>query len=90
MVEEKFSDVTYKVNCGAYGKPQVIHVNRMRLKNPQVLRGEEIASSDIQDQLTDNEQEEETLPLERNSCLESENRRERRRPKYLSDYVVDI
>ena len=62
----------------------------MRLKNPQVLRGEEIASSDRQDQLTDNEQEEETMPLEGNSCLDSENCRERRNSKYLSDYVVDI
>jgi hypothetical protein len=37
----KITDVTYKVNCGRKGKPQVIHVDRIRKKFPQNLPGEE-------------------------------------------------
>jgi hypothetical protein len=35
------TDVTYKINCGRKGKPQVIHVDRIRKKYPQNLPGEE-------------------------------------------------
>jgi hypothetical protein len=31
----------YKINCGRNGKPQVIHVDRIRKKYPQNLPGEE-------------------------------------------------
>jgi hypothetical protein len=37
----KITDVTYKINCGRKGKPQVIHVDRIRKKYPQNLPGEE-------------------------------------------------
>jgi hypothetical protein len=33
--------ITYKINCGRKGKPQVIHVDRIRKKYPQNLPGEE-------------------------------------------------
>ncbi|CAC5373133.1 unnamed protein product [Mytilus coruscus] len=36
----KMSDVTYKVNCGRQKRPQVIHVDRMRKRSAQVLKGE--------------------------------------------------
>ena len=37
----KITDVTFKINCGRKGKPQVIHVDRIRKKYPQNLPGEE-------------------------------------------------
>ena len=37
----KITDVTYKINCGRKGKPQVIHVDRIRKKYPQNLPVEE-------------------------------------------------
>ena len=39
-VIRKMSDVTYMVDCGPYGSKQVIHVDRMRLKHSQILKGE--------------------------------------------------
>ena len=33
---EKCTDVTFKVNCGQRGTPQVIHIDRMRLKRSQM------------------------------------------------------
>ena len=40
QVISKMSDVTYVENCGPRGSNQVIHVDRMRLKNSQLLVGE--------------------------------------------------
>ncbi|CAC5379679.1 unnamed protein product [Mytilus coruscus] len=37
---EKYGDLTYKVDCGYRGKPQVIHVDRLKKKNKQTLRTE--------------------------------------------------
>ena len=37
----KITDVTYKINCGRKGKPQVIHVDRIRKKYPHNLPGKE-------------------------------------------------
>ena len=39
-ITRKFSDFLYEVNCGYRGKTQVIHVDRLRLQKPQLLRGE--------------------------------------------------
>jgi hypothetical protein len=36
----QISDLLYKVNCGGRGKPQVVHVDRLRLQKSQVLCGE--------------------------------------------------
>ena len=41
---EKCTDVTFKVNCGQRGKPQVIHIDRMRLKRSQRLEHEDLIS----------------------------------------------
>lgn len=38
-VQSKLTDLTYKVDCGPRGRPQVIHVDRVRKKYPQTLRG---------------------------------------------------
>ena len=35
------TDVTYKIHCGRKGKPEVIHLDRIRKKYPQNLPGEE-------------------------------------------------
>ncbi|CAG2226254.1 unnamed protein product [Mytilus edulis] len=35
---DKYGDLTYKVDCGYRGKPQVIHVDRLKKKNKQTLR----------------------------------------------------
>ena len=37
----KITDVTYKINRGRKGKPQVIHMDRLRKKYSQILPGEE-------------------------------------------------
>ncbi|CAG2213802.1 unnamed protein product [Mytilus edulis] len=37
---DKYGDLTYKVDCGYRGKPQVIHVDRLKKKNKQTLRTE--------------------------------------------------
>ncbi|CAG2190071.1 unnamed protein product [Mytilus edulis] len=37
---KEYSDVNYLINCGRRGRPQVIHVDRMRLCKGQLLRGE--------------------------------------------------
>lgn len=34
----KFTDIIYKVDYGQRDKPQVIHVDRLRLERVQVLR----------------------------------------------------
>lgn len=39
-VLSNLTDLTYKVDCGPRGRPQVIHVDMMRKKYPQTLRGE--------------------------------------------------
>jgi hypothetical protein len=36
----KVSDLLYEINFGRRGKPQVIHVDRLRLQSPQILNGE--------------------------------------------------
>jgi hypothetical protein len=46
----KITDVTYKSNCGRKGKPQVIHVDRIRKKYPQNLSGEEVCNFECQGQ----------------------------------------
>ncbi|CAG2253884.1 unnamed protein product [Mytilus edulis] len=49
-VLKEYSDVNYLINCGRRGRPQVIHVDRMRLCKGQHLRGEtEMNELEIQD-----------------------------------------
>jgi hypothetical protein len=45
-VLEKCTDVTYRVECGNKGKSQIIHVDRMRKRNLQILGGETEQPSD--------------------------------------------
>ena len=89
-VEEKVSDLTFKVNCGQKGKPQVIHVDRMRLKVRQHLSGEsadkEIADSKGSESETFGEEVElEQLTPKSEKCLIPQTSL-RRPPKWLADY----
>jgi hypothetical protein len=45
-VKDKLSDLNYRVNCGPYGKFQLIHLDRMKPKRPQFLQGEGCRSYD--------------------------------------------
>lgn len=38
--------MTYKVLCGARGSPQIVHVDRLRLKRGQILAGEPSIDND--------------------------------------------
>lgn len=52
-VLEKCTDVTYKVNCGQRGKTQIIHVDRLRKRNPQILEGESVEPLESPETLSD-------------------------------------
>ncbi|CAC5410678.1 unnamed protein product [Mytilus coruscus] len=47
-VLKQYSDVTYLVNCGRKGRPQVIHVDRMRQCKDQRLLGEPLLGERLQ------------------------------------------
>ena len=90
-VEEKVSDVTYKVNCGAKGKPQIIHVDRMRLKVRQRLSGEDVAeetSLDTNESKGEdcNESVEHAPDMSNDGMNLIPETRVRRPPKWLKDY----
>jgi hypothetical protein len=40
QVLSEVSEVLYKINCGRKGKEQVVHCDRIKICNAQVLRGE--------------------------------------------------
>ncbi|CAG2231003.1 unnamed protein product [Mytilus edulis] len=56
-VLEKCTDVTYKVNCGQRGKTQIIHVDRLRKRNPQILEGESVEPLEPPETLSDMNEE---------------------------------
>lgn len=63
-VLEKCTNVTYKVNCGQRGKTQIIHVDRLRKRNPQILKGESVeqleppeTQSDMNEEIVEREPE---------------------------------
>ena len=100
-VEAKLPDLTYKVNCGPRGKPQVIHVDRMRLKRRQELSHEnpeveetsdctapekvELADSNDENKEVNDENYEHVDETQSEKYLIPEVR-VRKRPKWLSDY----
>ncbi|CAG2255790.1 Retrovirus-related Pol polyprotein from transposon 17.6,Retrovirus-related Pol polyprotein from transposon 297 [Mytilus edulis] len=88
----KSGDLTYKVDCGIRGTPQIIHVDRIKLKHKQVLRGEmsedidnpqvtEPREADIFDDVIDQD--------DRIGIEEESGRRERKRPVWMADYILD-
>lgn len=84
-MKDKLSDVSYRVNC-----TQVTHADRMRPKRAQSFQDEETSPSDP---LTADDQNDtaEHDKLKGENCEKLPERcRERRRPKYLSDYVVEL
>lgn len=98
-VLRKLTDLTYKVDCGQRGKPQVVHVDRLRLKRDQVLREEvvEEASSQVKanqsatsnvkaDVISDEGSETDEIDNDVNLGATGGSRI-RRQPKWLQDYV---
>jgi hypothetical protein len=101
----KITDVTYKINCGRKGKPQVIHVDRIRKKYPQNLPGEEseqiesheetVAKDDLPNESmkTDNAMEfDSNKEILDNVGVDNEAQRsgrQKRKPAWLADYETD-
>ncbi|XP_061176094.1 uncharacterized protein LOC133185046 [Saccostrea echinata] len=98
VVIDRMTDNTYKVNCGPRGKPQIVHVDRLRLKRSQTLRDEVVEDStsqegisqDTEKSVTDNERNDiEAPPSEDNFDVDGGGARFRRPPTWLQDYVLD-
>ena len=90
---EKCTDVTYKILCGRRGKPQVIHVDRIKAKRQQILSFErpENRQGDVIIDI-DFEEEDELSPNTQssvgNESLAPNTRRVRKPPIWMSDYVT--
>ena len=98
----KITDVTYKINCGRKGKPQVIHVDRIRKKYPQNLPGEEneqiesyeetVAKDDIRNESMKTEKAtafDSNKEISDNVGVDNEAQksgRQKRKPAWLADY----
>ncbi|CAG2254364.1 unnamed protein product [Mytilus edulis] len=100
---DKYGDLTYKVDCGYRGKPQVIHVDRLKKKNKQTLRTESDNNTfvplDTENDTAENDPietpyvqdiavHESTLPVEETEESSVEGRRTRRKPAWMADYIV--
>ena len=104
QVLKKYTDWTYLVNCGRYGKPQVIHVDRMRKCKSQQLRDElQRDDGDMEEvdttreaglvtaaevELQDTFDQMEEDPVV-GSDLSDRPRRNRKAPVWLQDYAQD-
>lgn len=85
----KKSDLLYEVDCGYRGKLQVIHADRLKLHKSQVLADEEV-DADLKAADDDELPRSDGDESDRESNLEgvcSENKRTRRPPVWLQDYV---
>ncbi|CAG2199696.1 unnamed protein product [Mytilus edulis] len=100
---EKYGDLTYKVECGYRGKPQVIHVDRLKKENKHTLRTESDNNTfiplDTGYYTAENDSietpysqdiavHESTLPEEETQEISYEGRRTRRKPAWMADYIV--
>ncbi|XP_071123285.1 uncharacterized protein [Mytilus edulis] len=96
---DKYGDLTYKVDCGYRGKPQVIHVDRLKKKNKQTLRTESDNNTfvplDTENDTAENDSysqdiavHESTLPEEEMQESSHEGRSTRRKPAWMADYIV--
>lgn len=97
QILNKCSDLTYRVNCGSRGKEQVVHVDRLRKKHPQILSGEvsnDLLDNDkiVEDLLPEVQVErgiqDEGLELEHRENENMAAKRSRRPPKWMSDYTI--
>jgi hypothetical protein len=97
----KITDVTYTISCGRKGKPQVIHVDRIRKKYPQNLPEESeqiesyeetVAKDDLPNESmkTDKAMEfDSNKEISDNVGVDSEvqkSGRQKRKPAWLADY----
>ncbi|CAG2245062.1 unnamed protein product [Mytilus edulis] len=100
---DRYGDLTYKFDCGYRGKPQVIHVDRLKKKNKQTLRKDSDNNTfvplDTENDTAENDQvetpyfqdiavHESTLPVEETEESSVEGRRTRRKPAWMADYIV--
>ena len=96
----KMTDLTYKVDCGARGKPEVVHVARLRQKHDKILRGEVVDKNalHVDANLTDNSishdevfgSEDAEIVVNNDVLIDSYgtcSTRVRRQHKWLDDYV---
>jgi transposase InsO family protein len=99
LVLSMVSEVLYKVNCGRNGKEQVVHCDRMKKSKPQVLRGEGPNFSDSSEKM-DEGNEIDQVHGELDSGYQNvevtdelvggdRQRRDRRPPTWLKDYIQD-
>ena len=95
---EKVIDVTYEVSCGHRGKPQAIHVDRMKAKRPQQLALES-KDRDVQCSPQNKNDEviidmgdigEEEHVGQRDDSLTPSTSRTRRPPPWMSDYITKL
>ena len=99
---DKVTDLTHRVDCGPRGKPQVVHVDRLRQKREQVLRGEivdnevQVESNQIDQSMTADEvvstDEADIQHADNDDLLADTNTcagstRIRRQPRWLKDFV---
>ena len=94
-VLKKISDLTYEVDCGRNGTPQVIHVDRIRKRYEQRLIDEPLP--DDEEESEESQGEDDVVePSDMRDCSEIESEheievsahgRQRRAAKWLNDYV---
>ena len=93
-VLKKISDLTYEVDCGQNGTPQVIHVDRIRKRYEQQLLDEPMPDEEESEE--SNGEDDVVGPSDLHDCSEIESEhevavtahgRQRRPPRWLSDYV---
>ena len=100
----KLSEVLYRVNCGRNGKDQVIHCDRMKVCKKQLLRGEVDGDVGTQSQEGHESVDEAEANCQADDVLGykdrgletvedlaggSDNKRVRRPPAWLKDFVRD-
>lgn len=92
IISEKSVDLTYKVDCGVLGTPQINHVDMIKRIHKQVLRGETYADID-NPQVTESREIEifdNVIDQDDSMRIEEERgRREGKRPVWMTDYLLD-
>jgi len=93
-VLKKLTDVTYEVNCGRGTRKQVIHADRMRPCPEQILCGEisvpskpEVVGEKYRE--TERERSENESLDDASEIQADRQRRHKKPPAWLSDYVID-
>ena len=87
QILRRISELLYEVNCGSRGKPQVIHVDRLRPLKPQTLsNGRKVSSEEVADDESEYQETKDTIKNCPDSGLVSGRRH--RPPRWHEDYVL--